>query len=170
MKLCGQMLEESAQLLHPYPYGYEHYHFDCVAAVYFAKVGDEETSLAHLQRATEHADATKDSSLSLIDHMLDEAAVTYIELGRFEDAIKTVSQAIAMCDELENVARYRTARFDAYLFLGRICAMNEEYIKAEKAFTEAEKNVRDSPYDWELPLCPENIRKMAAKERTARKG
>ena len=48
--------------------------------------------------------------------------------------------------------------------------MNEEYIKAEKAFTEAEKNVRDSPYEWELPLCPENIRKMAAKERTARKG
>lgn len=168
MKLCGQMLEESAQLLQPYPYGYEHYHFDCVAAMYFAKVGDEEISLAHLQQATEHADATKDSSLSLIDHMLDEAAVTYIELGRFEDAIKTVSQAIAMCDKLEEIARYRTARFDAYLFLGRIYAMNEEYIKAEKAFTEAEKNVRDSPYDWELPLCPEIIRKMAAKERTAR--
>lgn len=41
--------------------------------------------------------------LSLIDHMLDEAAITYIELGRFPDAIDTVSQAIAMCDELENV-------------------------------------------------------------------
>lgn len=35
--------------------------------------------------------------------MLDEAAITYIELGRFQDAIDTVSQAIAMCDELENV-------------------------------------------------------------------
>lgn len=165
MKLCGQMLEESAQLLHPYPYGYEHYHFDCVAAMYFAKVGDEETSLAHLRRATDHADATKDSTLSLIDHMLDEAAATYIELGRFQDAIDTVSQTIAMCDELENVKRYREIRFDAYLFLGRIYAMNGEYIKAEETFAEAEKRVSDSPYEWKSPLCPESIRGKAETER-----
>jgi len=165
MKLCGQMLEESAQLLHPYPYGYEHYHFDCVAAMYFAKVGDEETSLAHLRRATDHADATKDSTLSLIDHMLDEAAATYIELGRFQDAIDTVSQAIAMCDEVENVKRYREIRFDAYLFLGRIYAMNGEYIKAEETFAEAEKRVSDSPYEWKSPLCPESIRGKAETER-----
>ena len=58
---------------------------------FFAKVGDEETALAHLRRATDNASATKDSMLSLIDHMLDEAAITYIELGRFQDAIDTVS-------------------------------------------------------------------------------
>ena len=168
MKLCGQMLEESAQLLHPYPYGYEHYHFDCVAAMYFAKVGDENTSLAHLRRATEHADATKDSSLSLIDHMLDEAAVTYIELRRFEDAIETVSQAIAMCDELEDIERYREIRFDAYLFLGRIYAMNGEYIKSEETFAEAEKWISDSPYEWNLPLCPKSIREKAEKEKNQR--
>lgn len=165
MKLCGQMLEESDQLLRAYPYGYEHYHFDCVAAMYFAKVGDDETSLAHLQRATDHADATKDSALSLIDHLLDEAAATYIELGRFQDAIETVSQAIDMCDELEDVKRYREIRFDAYLFLGKIYAMNNEFIKAEKAFAEAEKRVSDSSYEWELPLCPEEIREMAKRER-----
>ena len=165
MKLCGQMLEESAQLLQSYPYGYEHYHFDCVAAMYFARARDEENSLAHLQRATEHADATKDSSLALIEHMLDESAVIYIELGRFEDAIKAVSQAIAMCDKLEDIARYRGICFDAYLFLGRIYAMNGEYIKAEETFAEAEKRVFDSPYEWKLPLCPEDIREMAQKER-----
>lgn len=38
MKLCCQMLEESAQLLHPYPYGYEHYHFDCVAAMFLQRL------------------------------------------------------------------------------------------------------------------------------------
>ena len=165
MKLCCQMLEESAQLLHPYPYGYEHYHFDCVAAMFFAKVGDEETALAHLRRATDNASATKDSMLSLIDHMLDEAAITYIELGRFQDAIDTVSQAIAMCDELENVKRYRETRFDATLFLGRIYAMNGEYIKAEETFGEAEKRVSDSPYKWKLPLCPKSIREKAEAER-----
>ena len=69
--------------------------------------------MAHLRQATDNASATKDSMLSLIDHMLDEAAITYIELGRFQDAIDTVSQAIAMCDELENVKRYRETRFDA---------------------------------------------------------
>lgn len=165
MKFCGQMLEESARLLQPSPYSYEHYHFDCVAAMYFAKVGDEGTSLAYLQRATDHVDATKDSSLSMIDHMLDEAAVIYIELGRYQDAIKTVSQAIAMCDELEDIIRYREVRFDAYLFLGRIYAMNGEYIKAENAFAEAEKRVSDSPCEWKLPLCPERIMEMAKKER-----
>lgn len=165
MKLCCQMLEESAQLLHPYPYGYEHYHFDCVAAMFFAKVGDEETALAHLRQATDNASATKDSMLSLIDHMLDEAAITYIELGRFQDAIDTVSQAIAMCDELENVKRYRETRFDATLFLGRIYAMNGEYINAEETFGKAEKRVSDSPYEWKLPLCPKSIREKAEAER-----
>ena len=48
-------------------------------------------------------------------------------------------QAIAMCDELENVKRYRETRFDATLFLGRIYAMTGEYIKAEETFGEAEK-------------------------------
>ena len=166
MKLCGQMIEESVQLLQPYPYGYEHYHFDCVAAMYYAKTGDEESSLSHLQRATDHADATKDSSLSMIDHMLDEAAVIYIELGRLEDAIETVSRAIAMCDEQEDLRRYREIRFDAYLFLGRIYAMNEQYIKAEEAFAEAQKRVSDSPYSWDYPLCPEEVRAEAERQRS----
>lgn len=97
--------------------------------------------------------------------MLDEAAITYIELGRFQDAIDTVSQAIAMCDELENVKRYRVTRFDATLFLGRIYAMNGEYIKAEETFGEAEKRVSDSPYEWKLPLCPKSILEKAEAER-----
>ena len=80
-------------------------------------------------------------------------------------SIDTVSQAIAMCDELENVKRYREIRFDAYLFLGRIYAMNGEYIKAEETFAEAEKRVSDSPYEWKSPLCPESIREKAETER-----
>ena len=94
--------------------------------------------------------------------------LTYIELRRFEDAIETVSQAIAMCDELEDIERYREIRFDAYLFLGRIYAMNGEYIKSEETFAEAEKWISDSPYEWNLPLCPKSIREKAEKEKNLR--
>ena len=96
-----------------------------------------------------------------VEHLLDEAAVTYIELDRLTDAIDAVTQAIAMCDEHEDIRRYREVRFDGYLFLGRIYDMAGEYIKAEEAFAEAEKRVHDSPYEWKLPLCPEEIREKA---------
>lgn len=133
--------------------------------MYYAMIGDEESSLAHIRSATEHADTGKDSSLAFAEHLLDEAAVTFIELGRFTDAIKAVHQAIAMCDEHEDILRYREVRFDAYLFLGRIYNMAGEYIKAEEAFAEAEKRVHDSPYEWRLPLCPEEVREKAEKEK-----
>ena len=58
-------------------------------------------------------------------------------------------------------ASYRETIFDAYLFLGRIYVMDENYIKAEEAFNEAERRVHDSPYEWKLPLCPENVREKA---------
>lgn len=40
--------------------------------------------------------------------------------------------------------------------------MGKEYIKAEEAFAGAEKYVHDSPYEWKLPLCPEDVREGAA--------
>ena len=166
MRLCGEMLSEAGLLLNDEPESdYERYHYDCVSAMYYAMIGDEESSLAHMRSATEHADTGKDSSLAFAEHLLDEAAVTFIELGRFTDAIEAVIQAIAMCDEHEDILRYREVRFDAYLFLGRIYDMAGEYIKAEEAFAEAEKRVHDSPYEWKLPLCPEEVREKAEKEK-----
>ncbi len=166
MQLCGEMLNEAGLLLENEPEtDYERYHYDCVCAVYYAMIGDEESSLKHMRNATEHADAGKDSPLAFVEHLLDEAAVTYIELGRLTDAIDTVKQAIVMCSEHEDIRRYREVRFDAYLFLGRIYAMNHEYVKAEESFTEAERNAGDSPHEWELPLCPERIRAQADAER-----
>jgi tetratricopeptide (TPR) repeat protein len=166
MQLCGEMLNEAALLLEDEPENdYERYHLDCVSAMYYAMIGDEESSLAHMRSATEHADAGKDSPLAFAEHLLDEAAVTYIELNRLTDAVETVKQAITICDEHEDIKRYREVRFDAYLFLGRVYAMGKEYIKAVEAFADAEKYVHDSPYEWRLPLCPEDIREQADKER-----
>ena len=162
MRLCGEMINEAGILLESEPESdYERYHYDCVSAMYYAMIGDEKSSLSHMRSATEHADTGKDSSLAFVEHLLDEAAVTFIELGRFTDAIEAVNQAIAMCDEHEDILRYREVRFDAYLFLGRIYDMAGEYIKAEEAFAEAEKRVQDSPYEWKLPLCPEDVREKA---------
>lgn len=162
MQLCGSMIQEAGQLLADEPENdYERYHYDCVSAMYYAMIGDEESSLAHMRSATEHANTGKDSSLAFAEHLLDEAAVTFIELDRLTDAIKVVTQAIAMCEEHEDIRRYREVRFDAYLFLGRIYDMAGEYIKAEEAFAEAEKRVHDSPYEWKLPLCPEDVRRKA---------
>ena len=42
--------------------------------------------------------------------------------------------------------------------------MINEPIRYVKAFAEAEKRVADSPYEWKLPLCPEDIREKAEKE------
>ena len=169
MRLCGEMLHEAGTLLADEPASdYERYHYDCVSAMYYAITGDKKSALAHLRRSTEHADTTKDSPLAFIEHLLDEAAVTYIELDRLTDAIEVVTQAIAMCDEHEDIRRYREVRFDAYLFLGRIYAMNHEYIKAEEAFAEADKRVADSPYDWELPICPKDIKEKAQAEKQSR--
>ena len=163
MRLCGEMIHEAGALLKRcgIESDYEKYHYDCVSAMYYAIIGDKESAIAHINSATKHADETKDSPLAFVEHLLDEAAVTYIELDRLTDAIDAVTQAIAMCDEHEDIRRYREVRFDGYLFLGRIYDMAGEYIKAEEAFAEAEKRVHDSPYEWKLPLCPEEIRKKA---------
>jgi len=167
MRLCGEMLSEADELLAAIgnPADYEQYHLDCVAAVYFARIGDEASSVGHIDRATHHADVSRDSPLSFIEHLVEEAAVAYIELGRYEDAIQQILTAIQLCDENEEGRRYRETRFDATIFLGRVYAMNEEYTKAEEAFREAEKRVSDSPYEWRLPLCPEDIREKAEKQR-----
>ena len=166
MRLCGEMLSEAGLLLEDEPESdYERYHYDCVSAMYYAMIGEEESSLAHMSRATEHADAGKDSPLAFAEHLLDEAAVTYIELDMMTNAIETVEQAIAICNEHEDIRRYREVRFDAFLFLGRIYTMSGAYVKSEETFNEAEKHVADSPYEWKFPLCPENIRAKANEER-----
>ena len=167
MSLCGEMIHEAGALLQGcgIESDYEKYHYDCVSAMYFAIIGDEKSAIAHINSATKHADKTKDSPLAFVEHLLDEAAVTYIELDRLTDAIETVTRAIAMCNEHEDIRRYREVRFDGYLFFGRIYDMAGEYIKAEEAFAEAEKRVHDSPYEWRLPLCPEEIREKAEQER-----
>ena len=94
-------------------------------------------------------------------NLIEEVAPIHIELKQFKKAEDAVIQAIALCGKHPEALRYRETIFDAFIFLGRIYDMAGEYIKAEEAFAEAEKRVHDSPYEWKLPLCPEEIRTKA---------
>lgn len=127
MQLCGEMIMQADSLLSGEPAcDYERYHCDCVSAMYYAVIGDEESALAHMHSATRHADITKDSPLAFAEHLLDETAAVYVQLGHLADAAETVKRAIAICDEHEDMKRYRAVRADAYLFLGKIYKMYEE--------------------------------------------
>ena len=145
---------------------YESYQYACIAAMYHAMEGNREAAETHLKEADAIAFGAPDSDLAVAEHLTDQAAPIRIVMEMYEEAADAVLQAIALCEKHPEAIRYRETVFDAYLFLGRIYAMDGEYIKAEETFSEAEKRVHDSPYEWKLPLCPEDVRAEAERQRT----
>ncbi len=145
---------------------YERYQYACNAAMCYAMDGCTAQALEQMEAANEIAYAAPDSDLSIAEHLIEEVAPIRIELEQFQEAEDAVIQAINLCGKHPEALRYRETIFDAYIFLGRIYDMAGEYVKAEDAFTEAEKRVQDSPYEWKLPLCPEEIREKAARIRS----
>ena len=143
------------------PLDYERYQYACNAAMCYAMDGSTEQALQQLDAANAIAYAAPDSDLAIAEHLIEEVAPIHIELKQFKEAEDAVIQAIALCGKHPEALRYRETIFDAFIFLGRIYDMAGEYIKAEEAFAEAEKRVHDSPYEWKLPLCPEEIRTKA---------
>lgn len=143
------------------PLDYERYQFSCNAAMFFAMEGDADAAQAMMDTADAIAYASPDSDLAIAEHLIEEVAPFRIEMGQLDLAANTVIEAISVCENHLEALRYRETIFDAYLFLGRIYVMDENYIKAEEAFNEAERRVHDSPYEWKLPLCPENVREKA---------
>lgn len=143
------------------PLDYERYQFSCNAAMFFAMEGDADAAQAMMDAADAIAYASPDSDLAIAEHLIEEVAPFRIEMGQLDLAANTVIEAISVCENHLEALRYRETIFDAYLFLGRIYVMDENYIKAEEAFNEAERRVHDSPYEWKLPLCPENVREKA---------
>ena len=146
------------------PLDYERYQFSCNAAMFFAMEGETDAAQAMMDAADAIAYASPDSDLSVAEHLIEEVAPFRMEMGQLDRAAATVIEAINICGNHLEALRYRETIFDAYLFLGRIYAMDGKYIESVKAFAEAEKRVADSPYEWKLPLCPEDIREKAEKE------
>lgn len=162
-----KLIEEARPLIeeNALPTDYESYQYHCTAAMCLAMEGNITEAENCLKAADEIAFSAPDSDLSIIEHLLDQHAPIRIAMEQYDKAIEAVQQALEMCSQHEKAIRYRETRFDALLFLGRIYAMKDEYIKAEEIFSLAETYVEDSPYEWKLPLCPEDIREKAEEER-----
>ena len=158
-----KLILEAEPIVYRYtePLDYERYQFSCNAAMFFAMEGNADTAQAMMDAADAIAYASPDSDLAIAEHLIEEAAPIRMEMGRLDQAADTVIEAIHICENHLEALRYRETIFDAYLFLGRIYMMDEDCIKAEEAFNEAEKRVHDSPYQWELPLCPRDVREKA---------
>lgn len=165
-----KLIQEAEPIVSRYtePLDYERYQFTCNAAMFFAMEGDAEAAQAMMDAADAIAYASPDSDLAVAEHLIEEVAPFRMEMGQLDQAADKVIEAINICGKHLEAIRYRETIFDAYLFLGRIYAMDEDYIKAEEAFNEAEKRVHDSPYEWKLPLCPEDVREKAKLIRSER--
>ena len=170
LKLCGRLLGEAADIIQKTSgtYDYEPYHWLCVAAMYHVKAtGDSEKALRCLKEATRIADTARDSTMGYAEHLLDQCAPIFYEMGRFGEAIDAIREAIRLCEANMEIASYRRLRFDACLFLARTYADIEDYIRAEAIYDMLEACRADSPYafDESTPLCPQSIRNKAAEQR-----
>ena len=141
------------------------YQYACNAAMCCAMDGKKEEAEQFLTMADRIAFTASDSDLASAEHLIEQVTPIRIAMEQYDLAEKAVLDAMKLCELHEEAMRYRETRFDACVFLGRIYAMGGEYIRAEKTFSEAEKWVDDSPYEWKLPLCPEEIHEKAEEER-----
>ena len=77
---------------------------------------DFEKALHCLEEATRIAAISRDSTMAYADHLLDQCAPIYYEMGLVDKAIEVIREAIQLCEENMEIASYRRLRFDAYLF------------------------------------------------------
>ena len=170
LKQCGKLLDEAVGIICKISgeYDYERYHWLCIVAMYHVKAtGDSAKALRFLEEATRIADTSRDSTMAYADHLLDQCAPIFFEMGLMDEAIDAIQEAIQLCEENMEIASYRRLRFEAYLFLTQIYTNTGDYIKAEAIFDQLEPYRADSPYafDESKPLCPQSIRNKAAEQR-----
>ena len=168
---CGKPLAEAAALIRRNcgAYDLERYNGLCVAAMYHAKLTHNAAeALKYLEAATHIADVARDSAMSYADHLLDECAPIYCEMGLYGEAVDAIREAVALCKKNMAVAAYRRLRFDACLFLARVYADTGDYVRSAEVYDQLEACREDSPYPFDEtePLCPPSIREKAREEKT----
>ena len=168
-KEARELLEEARVILeeHASLMDYENYQYHCNAATLEGLDGNLEEAEKHLQATNEIAYAAPDSDKSIVDHLMEEICPIRWIIGQHDLAVEALYEAIRLCEKHEESFRYREARFNAYLYMGRCWADAGKFVKAEEAFGVAERYLEDSPYVWELPLCPKQYREKAQEERRA---
>ena len=105
--------------------------------------------------------------MACVDHLLDQCAPICYEMGFMDRAIDAIQQAVALCDANAELVTYRRKRFDAYLFLARVCADAGDYIRNAEIYDMLETHRADSPFflDDARPLCPREVREKAEAQR-----
>ena len=144
---------------------YERYQFNCVSAMFHAIQGHLEKAEHFLNAADDIALQSPDSDLSTVEHLTEQVAMIRLRMNQPTLAEKAVLEAIELCDRHEDMARYRSARFEAYTLLGFLYEHDGEYILSQQAYEEAEARIADAPQDMDLPLCPEEVRRLAKRQR-----
>ena len=157
---------ESLVMLYADPMDYERYQFACNAAMCYAMDGEQALAEKQMAAADEIAFASPDSDLAVAEHLIEEAAPIRTEMRQYDQAEEGLLRAVALCDRHSEALRYRETAFDAYLFLGRIHTIAGDYIKAEAAYLEAEKRLSGTYFAFDLPLCPADISRKAAEQRS----
>ena len=95
--------------------------------MFYARVlCDREESLHYLALSTKIADEGRDSALSYGEHLVEQAAYIYLELGMNEEAEKSLREALALYEDKRDMPVYDDAwRFTAN-FLKDLEEMNGE--------------------------------------------
>ena len=145
---------------------YERYQYACNAAMCFAMGGDYTHAEEQLKAADDIAFSFPDSDLSVAEHLIGEAAPIRLEMGQFDLAETVIVRAIKLCDKHPNELRYQETAFEACCFLARIYAMNENFVKAEETYNEAERRLDETFFDVERPLCPKDVHEKAMAQRS----
>ena len=92
------------------PYDYVRYQLYTTMAMFHARVsGDQEEALHYLALADKIADEDRDSALSYGEHLVDEAAYIYLELGMNEKAEQVLREALTLYEPRRDIPVYDNA-------------------------------------------------------------
>lgn len=172
MRQCSRLIAEAEPLALQYtePYDDERYQFFCTSAMYFAMSGERERAKKQLLEADDIAQQSADSTLSYIEHKLDQEAPILIVMGEVEAGIALMLQAIEACNAKEEIAAYRRVRFNGWYTLAKLYEEQSDAILAEEVYDKMEAHRDDSPWeiDEDMPCCPPEVRKKAELQRQKR--
>ena len=142
------LLQEAKKIVFRYTGEFEdeRYLYYCISAMYAAKHGNIEETEQQLAQATRIADLGRDSDLSYVDHLVDQAAWIYRAMGRHDKAADALNEAIGICAQHADIKRYYYVMISTWIFLDEIYDDVGEKELSEKAADEASRLIRESPW------------------------
>ena len=110
---CYQVMTEAIRLVtrHTTDYDEVRYQCFCSASQFFAVFRDDKASaLRYLAVANHIADTGRDSDLGWVDHVWEEEAPLFREMGMYREAYDAIADALTLCENHADAAPYQRAR------------------------------------------------------------